>query len=346
MRTPGRSGTSLCISLTLLMSASASAQVLPPGAVLTQRATGFVFTESPLYDSSGGVYFVDMHPSGQVATNPSRIVRLNLTTGLSSIVDSNSGGANGLFYNASGQIVSCDRERRQISLRSASNVAIVQQALATNFNGTPFNGPNDLAIDSSGGIYFTDPDFENRHALPDAMYYRNSSGTVTQLATGNRPNGVILSPDGDTLYLAFWGSKTIQAYDVVSPGTLANARLFVLLSGNPDGLTIDPAGNIYGAVGNTVRAWNPMGQELFQLALPTGISATNVEIGGPDGKTLFVSGGIALFSVQLNIVPEPASVVLIAVGAIGTAIASRRMKSVRIDSARRRKAPGQQSCNS
>src|SRR5262245_4715944 len=115
---------------------SASAQILPPGTTPTKLATGYVFTEGALYDRAGGVYFEDMHPSGQVATNPSDIVRYNIATGVASVVDPSSGGANGLYSSAGGQIVSCDRERRQISLRSAGNVAIVQQALATSYNGT------------------------------------------------------------------------------------------------------------------------------------------------------------------------------------------------------------------
>ncbi len=146
-------------------------QILPPGTTPTKLATGYVFTEGALYDHNGGVYFEDMHPSGQVATNPSHIVRYNLATGIASVVDPSSGGANGLYFNSVGQVVSADRERRQISLRSASNIAIVQQSLASTFNGKQFNGPNDLVIDSSGGIYFTDPDYENRHSLPDAVYY-------------------------------------------------------------------------------------------------------------------------------------------------------------------------------
>ncbi len=311
----------------LLATASASAQILPPGTTPTRLATGYVFTESPLYDHDGGVYFEDMHPSGQVGTNPSHLVRYNLATGAASIADSSSGGANGLYDNANGQIVSADRERRQISLRSASNVAVVQQALTTFYNGTAFNGPNDLVIDSAGGIYFSDPDYENRHSLPEAVYYLSAQGTLARLVTGfTHPNGVILSPAGKTFYLAVEGQKLIEAYDVISPGVLANGRLFARddvnalgqtipgITNGPDGLTIDPAGNIYSAVQNAVWAWNPQGQQLFQLSFPE--DPTNLEFGGADGRTLFVTAGTSLYSVQLNIVPEPAGFVLLALGGV------------------------------
>ena len=209
-------------------------------------------------------------------------------------------------------------------MRSASNIAVVQQSLASTYNGKQFNGPNDLVIDSSGGIYFTDPDYENRRSLPDAVYYLNPQGVVTQILTGfNRPNGVILSPDGHTFYLAVEGEKRIMAYDVTSSGVLANGRQFARddinaagqtipgITNGPDGLTIDPAGNIYAAVQNAVWAWNPAGQQLFELPFPE--DPTNLDFGGADGQTLFVTAGTSLYSVQLNIVPEPTSIVLAAI---------------------------------
>jgi len=316
----------------------ASAQILPPGTTPTKLAPGYVFTEGALYDPTGGVYFEDMHPSGQVGTNPSHMLRYNIATGVASPVDLSSGGANGLYYNANGQIVSCDRERRQISLRSASNVAVVQQALATSYNGSLFNGPNDLVIDSAGGIYFSDPDYENRHSLPEAVYYLSAQGVLTRIITGfTHPNGVILSPDGHTFYLAVEGQKFIEAYDVTSPGVLANPRLFARddvnaqgqtipgITNGPDGLTIDPAGNIYSAVQNAVWAWNSQGQQLFQLSFAE--DPTNLDFGGADGKTLFVTAGTSLYSVRLNIVPEPTSLVLLATGALGLAMAWRSVRS-------------------
>jgi SMP-30/Gluconolactonase/LRE-like region len=93
------------------------------------------------------------------------------------------------------------------------------------------------------------------------------------------------------------------------------------ITNGPDGLTIDPAGNIYSAVQNAVWAWNPQGQQLFELSFPE--DPTNLDFGGADGRTLFVTAGTSLYSVQLNIVPEPAGIVLMAVGAVMVVMASQ-----------------------
>jgi gluconolactonase len=292
-----------------LISSTSTAQILPAGSTPTKLATGFVFTESPLYDGAGGVYFEDMHPSAQVATNPSRIIRYDIAGQSTSIVDTSSGGANGLFYNANHQIVSADRERRQISLRSAADVSVVQSDLVNNIGGTLFNGPNDLVVDSSGGIYFTDPDFEGRHAQAEATYYLNPQGTVSRILTGfSEPNGVILSPDGKTFYLGVYGQHEIMAYNVGANGALSNPRQFALTDNNPagpDGLTVDSAGDVFAAAHGAIWAWNSAGTQLFHLAMPE--TPTNVELGGADGQTLFITAGTSLYSVQLNL-PEPSSI--------------------------------------
>jgi gluconolactonase len=87
---------------------------------------------------------------------------------------------------------------------------------------------------------------------------------------------------------------------------LSNARTFATMTDlqmGPDGITIDPAGNVYASVRATVRAWNPAGQVVMNLSVPQ--SSTNLEFGGPTGKTLFITAGTAVYGIDLNIVPEP-----------------------------------------
>jgi gluconolactonase len=311
-----------CVIMVAIVSAGPSlwAQVLPPGATAQLLDTGFMFTEGPLYDGNGGVYFSDLGPSAQQATKPSHIWRYDIASDTSQIVDPISGGANGLIKDASGRVISADRERRQISRRSASDIKVVETVLVNKFNNVSFNGPNDLVMDATGGIFFTDPDNENRQSLPDALYYLNSAGGLSQLrtftnASNRRPNGVVLSPDGTILYLSIESGKRIMAYDVGANGVLSNDRQFAITTVNaagmtlpnitngPDGLTVDAAGNVYAAVQNAVFAWNPAGARLFDLSVSQ--DPTNLKFGGANGRTLFITGGTSLFSVDLN-VPVPA----------------------------------------
>ncbi len=308
----------LGLCLCLVFCSLTQAQLLPPGATAQLLDGNFKFTESPLYDGNGGVYFSDLWPSNNQAAAPSRLYRYEIATDTSTIVDANSGSANGTIMDSMGRMLSADRDRRQISRRSVADVSVVETVLADKYMGTAFNGPNDLAMDAAGGIYFTDPDYENRHALTDAFYYLSPTGTLTQLRTftlssNRRPNGIVLSPDGLTLYVAIETGKHIMAYDVAADGSISNDHEFgrtdITIGGThinppvgPDGLTIDAAGNVYAAAQNAVFAWNPAGVRLFDLAVAE--DPTNVDIGGPNGRTLFIAAGKSLYSTELN-VPTP-----------------------------------------
>jgi gluconolactonase len=301
--------TLVCFCVVVSCYSTVRAQILPPGATPQLLTSGYRFTEGPLFDHNGGLYFSDL----DMTYVQSRIYRYDIAAKTTALVDPNSGGTNGTYFNANGQIVACERDRRQVTLRSLANVATVQQVLANNWQGAQFNGPNDLVVDSTGGIYFTDPDYENRQSVAEATYYLSNTGVLSRVVTGiTRPNGVVLSPNGNTLYLAGWSGRFIRAYDVTSPGVLTNPRTFASMTDlqmGPDGITIDPAGNVYASVRTTVRAWNPSGQVVMNLTVPQ--SSTNVEFGGPTGKTLFITAGTAVYGIDLNIVPEPQIGVLI-----------------------------------
>lgn len=304
-------------SLTLV-SNFAVGQLLPENATVSRLATGFSFTEGPVFDNNGGILFTDISRSD--------IVRYDIAQGTTEIVDGNSGGANGLYFNADGNLISMDGQRRQVSKRQVDDMRVVESVLADEWNSLRFNNPNDLVIASDGGIYFTDPDYGNRNSQPEAAYYINPAGELSQIISGfRRPNGIMLSPNEDTLYLAVEAETRIMAYDIGDDGLPTNEREFALtntdsngvvvpsISNGPDGMTVDAAGNLYAAVQDAVWAWSPSGERLFELDVPE--NPTNVVFGG-DGSTLYITARTSLYSVELNTVPEPSSGFLLATGVI------------------------------
>ncbi|MBL8819282.1 MAG: SMP-30/gluconolactonase/LRE family protein [Planctomyces sp.] len=286
-------------SLALVFCRGLSAQEPIPGIGPTgsvQRLhTGFAFTEGPASDAEGNLYFTDI---------PNNRIHKRDATGQVTIFAEPSGHCNGLMV-VGDRLLACEMDGRlkQYSLKDAT-----EAVLADKYQDKRFNAPNDLVIDRTGGIYFTDPRFRAPDPWPqgkEAVYYRAADGSVTRLIDDRTaPNGVILSPDEMTLYVIPSMEKQMWAYPVESPGKLGAGRVFCELKQGPeqtnsggDGLTVDTSGNLYITSSLGLQIFDPSGKALGVIAIP-GEQPANVTFGGPERKTLFITARTSLYSVE------------------------------------------------
>lgn len=255
--------------------------LVAPDAQPATLGTGYGFCEGPAADAAGVVYFSDgrtnaihRYESGKTVT---------LFTG-------DSFDANGTMFNAKGELVVCEGAAFRVVAIDVKSKK--RRVLAGGGTTRVFNEPNDLAVDRQGGFYFTDPNYRHRGQPPvgkEDVYYVASDGAVSRVSTVcKKPNGILLTPDGRTLYVADNGGKCIYRYDVTGPGRLVNEKMWIDLGAGPDGMTLDVRGNLYVACGGVgVKVHAPDGSPLGVLA--PGVYASNVVFGGPDFKTLFIT---------------------------------------------------------
>jgi gluconolactonase len=217
-------------------------------------------------------------------------------------------GVNGLALDASGGLIGASHAVGGIVRIDAAGQVT---PIVSTFNGNRFNSPNDLTARSDGNIYFTDPTFQAPQPNPQpiaAAYRLDPAGTATMIegsqSLGN-PNGISLSPDGNTLYIGHQSGVTRFGVNadgtVMTPGTP-----FATTNEQVDGMTVDCAGNLYATVHNAgdVRVFDPAGTELGRIAVRQQL--TNVAFGGPERRTLYAVGGDpnnanALYSIELAI---------------------------------------------
>jgi gluconolactonase len=188
--------------------------------------------------------------------------------------------------------------------------------LAERYDGKRLNSPNDLVIGSDGSIYFTDPpfglqDFENSplRELDFNGVYRIRPNGELQLLTRDqtRPNGIALSPDESTLYVANSGGEVVgwMAYDL-GPSGLSNRRVFFDITGvegpgGADGMKVDRAGNLFATGPGGIWVIAPDGTHLGTIAPDEAL--TNVGW-GDDGRTLYITGRTALYRIRLSTAGE------------------------------------------
>ena len=289
--------TTLCVGQGVAQQSSGIPGLGPVGP-FQQLHGGLAFTEGPAADAEGNVYFTDI-PND-------RIYKMDLAGQLTKVQEP-AGHANGLMFDARGNLVKCEMDG-QVAVLSLTDKT--QRVLAGQYQGNRFNAPNDLVIDARGGIYFTDPHYRAPEPLPQgktAVYYLAANGEIHRLVDDlNAPNGVILSPDEQTLYVIPSQQAEMMAYPVQGPGKLGRGRVFCQLkqpagqtNSGGDGMTVDVQGNLYIASALGLQVYSPRGQLRGILQVPE--QPANVTFGGADRKTLFVTARTSIYTAKMQV---------------------------------------------
>jgi gluconolactonase len=274
---------------------TANSPVIASGAVLQKLAGGFVFTEGPAADADGNVFFTDQ-PNN-------RIVKYDTAGAVSTFLQP-CGRSNGLCFDAKGDLWAAADEKNELwRIDPSGKVTVVLSQYA----GKLLNGPNDIWIRADGGIYFTDPFYKRdywkrgpKEQDREAVYYlAPDHQTLTRVADDLRqPNGIIGTPDGQTLYVADYGASRTYAYDIQSDGTLKNKRELCRLGS--DGMTLDSEGNLY-LTGSGVTVFDKTGKQIEKIRVPGESGTANVCFGGKERQTLFITASRGLYGLQMRV---------------------------------------------
>ena len=268
-------------------------------------ATGFVFTEGPLWHPDDFWYFNDIRPGA--------MYRMRLG-GAPQMLRQTYGG-NGMTFDLEGRLVQCEGEAKRITREEVDGEVIT---LTDCFEGGRFNRPNDIVCHSDGSLYFTDPSMripfvqrEQPHPRGEngvyagARIYRIApSGTdIKVVATCEYPNGLAFSPDERTLYVANTRiTQYIHAIEIDRTGAMEGRRIFADLSGRetgvPDGIKVDQKGRVFCTGPGGIWVFEPDGTRLGIIQLPE--MAVNFAFGGKDLKTLFVCAVSSVYTLQVK----------------------------------------------
>jgi gluconolactonase len=274
---------------TYAIGAEKTSSLVAPGAELNKVQSGFTFTEGPAADADGNVYFTDIPNE--------HILKWTWSDGKISVYKEKSGQANGLIFDAKGRLVICEMGNNRVTRDDMKGNITV---LADSYNGKKLHMPNDLWIDSKGGIYFSDfmgPGSSEEGGLQ--VYYISPDGKTVIRATNDlvAPNGLIGTPDGKILYITDPGAKKTWSYKINPDATLADKNLFCDQS--TDGFKLDEKGNMYFSGDAGVTIFSPKGEKIEEI--PMSGRCANLTFGGKDRKTLFITGGASVYTLEMTV---------------------------------------------
>ena len=293
---------------------------MPPEAEIEVLAAGFEWAEGPLWIPQGRYLLFSDVPTNRIYQWQEGLGhRLWLEpSGYSGDVPrGGEPGSNGLALDTSGRLLLAQHgDRRVASLVGPLESPLpVFATVADSFEGRRFNSPNDLALHSSGAIYFTDPPYGLSGGAEDpareldfqGVYRVDSTGQVTLLTDElSRPNGIAFSPDESTLYVANSDADrpVWMAWDLAPDGSIANGRVFFDATdrvperpGLPDGLKVDEEGNLFATGPGGVWIFSPEGDHLGTLRTSQAIANCAF---GEDGRSLFLTADDSLLRVRLR----------------------------------------------
>ena len=287
--------------------------LVDPSVEVEQIATGFVFTEGPLWNNRDktlhfsdvriGILRVWSEGDGSV-----KVVREGEANGIS----------NGNTWDKDGNLLTCEHAGRRVS-RTLPDGTVA--SLVDRWEGSRLNSPNDVITALNGDVVFTDPAYGLRQ--PDGSFvgeeyafrgvFRCSveTGTLQTLARDfEAPNGLALTDDDSTMYVCDTQHGLIRAFDVAADGNLANGRNFCAVQygetrGRPDGMKLDSQGNVYVAANTAEGIWvfDPQGKLLGFIGI--GESPANLAWGGDDWRTMYVTAQTSIYRLRMKVPGQP-----------------------------------------
>ena len=274
----------VCLSIPCL-----GGEVVDTSSLLETVRTDFGLADGPAWDGVGTLFVPDVKGGTLNAFRPADDEW--------EVVLPDAGRISASYF-AHGQLYLSDNGEAGLSILKNG---IKQPLVRNDASAKPARRPNDLVVDFDGGVYYT------LTQAKEVIYVAPDGLQQTAIALIESPNGITLSPDGRTLYVAAYVPKQIWAYDVRSPGKVINAKLFATMDDGDakgaDGMTIDSVGNVYCAGATDVWIWNPDGELLEKITPPT--RPINCTFGDADLKTLYITGFGGLWRQRMTVAGLP-----------------------------------------
>lgn len=284
------------------------APMVEPGAAVERLATGFRFTEGPVWDHCRQRLTFSDVPAGVIH-------RWSAGEGVT-VARSPSNRANGNAFGPDGLMVTCEHDTGRVVRELANGVLI---SLADQWDSEPLNSPNDVVVGRDGAVWFTDPDygctvkpFGGVRPVPQAVngvYRIAPGGALTRVITDMRqPNGLCFSVDGRQLFINDTGRNHVRLYDVMPDGRLSGGWEWTEIphsdTAGPDGMKIDSLGNLYCTGLGGIHVYDSQARHLG--VIDVGENVGNFTFGGPDLRTLFVCATRSLYALRMSTPGLPA----------------------------------------
>ena len=284
-------------------------ELVARGSEVERLATGFTFTEGPIWNPDGYLLFSDM---------PGNVRRRWDPDGGVVEVMNPSNKCNGLAIEPDGNLLVCEHVTSSLVREHPDGS---RETIASHYDGKELNSPNDVVVKRDGSILFSDPWYgrmpgygvERERELGFQGVYRipPGGGELQLLADDyEQPNGLCFSPDESLLYINDTPKAHIRVYDVAADGSIENGRLFfegigtgVVEEGIPDGMKCDERGNIWVTGPGGIWVISAAGEHLGVIGVPE--NTGNLCWGGPDWRTLYIPSSTSLYGIRTEVGPPP-----------------------------------------
>lgn len=271
-------------------------EVVDHDAKLGSVATGFGFTEGPVWNEAGFLYVSD--------ETLNKIFRVFPDGRKESVIDL--GDPDGNTFDRQNHLIDCASVLRAIIEVTPDGK---YKILADHYDGKKFNSPNDVIVGPEGALYFTDPTLDlvagEKQEIPFQGVYRlDDKGNVRLLTKDlTQPNGLAFSPDGKRFYVDDSEKRNIRVYDVAADGSLVNGRIFGEEPGEkhdgvPDGIKVDKRGNLFITGPKGIWVWDAEGHHLGTIVMPE--QPANLAWGDKDYRTLYITATTSVYRLRMK----------------------------------------------